>query len=1008
MKRGGISASNSHQLSAAAAYPSGLKALLLWLTMLSVGAAASPQQTRPKPIPSELKFSVRSQLVQVYFRVTEGGRGIGGVTGQDLILLEDGVAKDIARLDAESIPLQVALLLDTSESMRDAIQDTQEAAAYFVESMKPGDRIHFIPFNSDIRIFSQTEDDQGPILEVIRSTEASGGTELYEALLFAMRSLRGKRGRKAIVVFSDGEDTSMSSSLHVALNAAARYGYPIYSIGAGDALGNEQLNRVLRQFADINSGKSFLVEEPTELRETFGRISSELRSAYVANYYTDVPFDGRWHDLEIRPLNPKHRVHHRKGFYAKTSGSRELTSGNEDAPDDILAALAAPREPEPAVKEEPALVALAEILDPPVEAREMDVPVTRPPTGAAGEAEQESPVFKVESRFVEVPVLLESREGKELPILEQENFRIYEDDSLREIVFFNRDVQTQGMDPVRELAKKTAAAEAEPGMTTSFSRHTRELVLGRYYLVLDDLLTEPGAFLSAKVAAKKILREYHGPLRPFSLHVTSQTQTTILADEGLETTLEKIDRIVPKVPRSLISNNRVMSIYEAYLIERGDRQAQQMAELRYAIDLNMSYENELGAVEGLNPADPIRVEAGVRNIITELISENNAQVSRANNSIRALLGAAASEPGGHPKVVIYISSGFVVGRVSLRSALGSQMDNAIRAAKRSGVRIYTLDASGLEVVTPIGVDTSGSFLASNPQLETIAYDHAWGWKRDRESSLNQLAADTGGIYLHGTNDLPALADKVMRSTGQLYYLGYLSKQPPDGRYHKIRVTTSQVAAKIYARKGFFAVRQVEAGTQDSKADLSTDWRAVADLAARAFKEEDYPQAASALEPLVRRFPEKADLWYNLGITYLRMNNVEQAVEMLQHAYALTPRDRGIGLSLARALMAARYREAAARTLVLMSQKLPNDAELLLQLGRVYEADSRPQEAYQAYRKILAFSSRPSQELYVLLIRTALPLGRRVEAGLFVRDYLAAGGNKEEIQPWLSRMSPNSP
>jgi VWFA-related protein len=641
-----------------------------------------------------------------------------------------------------------------------------------------------------------------------------------------------------------------------------------------------------------------------------------------------------------------------------------------------VAALATPREPGPAVKEEPALVALAEILAPPVEARAMDVPAPQSPTGVVEEAQQERPVFRVESRFVEVPVLLESREGKELPDLEQKNFRIYENDSLKEIVFFSKDVQTRGMGPVRELAMKKAEAKAEPGITTSFSRHTRELVLGKYYLVLDDMLTEPAAFLQAKVAAKKILRDYHGSLRPFSVHVTSQTQAPILAEEGLEKMLDTIDRIAPKVPRSLISNNRVMSIFGAYLIERGDRQAQQVAELRVAVDFNMSFENELGEVEGLNPADPDRIRMGVRNVMTELIAENGAQVSRAINGLRAILGSAASQPGDHPKVVIYLSSGFVVGRVSLRSALGNQMDAAIAAAKRKGIRIYTVDASGLEVVTPLGVDTNAGFLAGNPHLEPILFDHAWGWKRDRESSLNQLAADTGGAYLHGTNDLPALADKVMRTTGQLYYLGYLSQQPPDGRYHRIRVTTSQAVAKLYSRLGFFAVRQVDPVSLDPEAEESRDWKAITDLAARAFNEEDYPEAASALEQLVRRFPEQADLWYNLGLTYLRMNNAEQAVEMLRQAYSLSPGDREIGLSLARALMAA--------------------------------ADSRPQEAYQAYRKILDFTSQPPQNLYVLLIRTALPLGRRVEAGLFIQDYLAAGGSRDKIEPWLSQMSPNSP
>jgi len=132
-----------------------------------------------------------------------------------------------------------------------------------------------------------------PTIEAIRGTKASGQTELYEAILTGMKSLADKEGRKALVVFSDGEDTAMAKPLSVVLNAVARYGYPIYCIGAGEALKSADLRRILRQLTEVNSGRLFLVERPADLQTAFSEISAELRSAYVVNYYTGVPLDGR-------------------------------------------------------------------------------------------------------------------------------------------------------------------------------------------------------------------------------------------------------------------------------------------------------------------------------------------------------------------------------------------------------------------------------------------------------------------------------------------------------------------------------------------------------------------------------------------------------------------------------------------------------------------------------------------------------------------------------------------
>ena len=265
------------------------------------------------------KFSVQSQLVEVYLTVTRGSQPVGNLQIADFELLEDGVPVPLDRLDSQEVPLQIALLVDTSESVQEALYTIQDAAISFVESLNPEDRMMLTLFNSEIRMIPQTSAEREPILKAIRGARARGVTRLYDALLQGMKYLDGKPGRKAIVCFTDGEDTAGTSSRFAVLDAAARSGYPIYAIGAGAGLGMSSLQMILREFAEINSGKAFFIQNLKKLREAFRAVASEMRSAYVLNYYTRIPPDGSWHDIRIKIKDPSLTVHARKGFYARNA-----------------------------------------------------------------------------------------------------------------------------------------------------------------------------------------------------------------------------------------------------------------------------------------------------------------------------------------------------------------------------------------------------------------------------------------------------------------------------------------------------------------------------------------------------------------------------------------------------------------------------------------------------------------------------------------------------------------
>jgi VWFA-related protein len=290
--------------------------LRLFCVIGILGCCLAASRAEQKKEEEGFTFAVQTQLVEVYLTVTQGNRLIPNLRAEDFVLTEDGMPVSVDRLDNQEVPLNVVLLVDTSESVQSSLKAIQNAAIAFLNSLHPQDRVTVIFFNSEIVAYRQLAEDREPLVREIRNVRARGITKLYDAMITGMKYLEGKPGRKALVCFTDGQDTSGSSSRVAVLNAAARSGFPIYTIGAGAGLELSTLKIILREFADINSGRAFFIESTDKLRDAFEQVAAELRSAYVLNYYTKIPLDGRWHELNIKTSDPHYTVHSRKGFFA--------------------------------------------------------------------------------------------------------------------------------------------------------------------------------------------------------------------------------------------------------------------------------------------------------------------------------------------------------------------------------------------------------------------------------------------------------------------------------------------------------------------------------------------------------------------------------------------------------------------------------------------------------------------------------------------------------------------
>jgi predicted Zn-dependent protease len=281
--------------------------------------------------------------------------------------------------------------------------------------------------------------------------------------------------------------------------------------------------------------------------------------------------------------------------------------------------------------------------------------------------------------------------------------------------------------------------------------------------------------------------------------------------------------------------------------------------------------------------------------------------------------------------------------------------------------------------------------------------HVTASQFEKSSSLDTLSLGSGSKRVKADNAIAAAVDSAFASSGALYYLAFLSRQPADGRYHKIGVFVSSRSVRLHARQGYYARPQTERASAPASGASNEEVSAMLARADEAMKNHDYAAAAGALEALKWKFQDKPDFWYNLGVAYFNLKDALKAAEALQQAWALSPDDRMTGLMLSRAFAAGGNDDAAVQTLQTMRSRNPLDLELLIQLGRVYEAASQPAKAYEVYRSALDLSPALPLDFYVVLIRTSALLGRYAEASIFISEYRSRGGPEEIITPWTRLM-----
>jgi Ca-activated chloride channel family protein len=272
-------------------------------------------------------------LVNVFVTVTDAlGAPIGGLTKENFVLKEDDQEQKIAVFDKESaLPLSIALAVDTSLSTRHDLPLEQASAKRFVHAiLRPVDAICVYGFsevvNESTRGYSS---DLKRIDDGIEHIRLGAATALYDAIYLASRALDHRKGRRVIVLITDGGDTASNIGYKQAVRAAEEAEAIVYSLivvpiesSAGRETGGEH---ALIQLSDDTGGKYYYATSTTDLDDAFHKINDELRTQYLLAYYPSQRTSfSEFRRIEVKvagvPQASAYRVRHRAGYYTVKSG----------------------------------------------------------------------------------------------------------------------------------------------------------------------------------------------------------------------------------------------------------------------------------------------------------------------------------------------------------------------------------------------------------------------------------------------------------------------------------------------------------------------------------------------------------------------------------------------------------------------------------------------------------------------------------------------------------------
>jgi Ca-activated chloride channel family protein len=300
--------------------------------VMAAGVVVLGAQQKPAPTPPQV-FRAGVELVSLNVTVTDSaGRYVTDLGEADFSVFEDGAKQDLSFFNRNNLPIALSLLIDSSASMEQRMEHAQEAAIGFARKIREQDLAQVVDFDSRVEIKLGFTNKTDELEAAIRNTSPGGSTALHNAVYISLKELAKIKAkntdevrRQAIVVLSDGEDTSSLVSFEEVLELAKRSETAIYTIGLQPreqtALrGFREAEFVLRQLAQETGGRAYFANRVEDLKDVYGQIADELSSQYSMGYASkNTKRDGAFRRLVVQVARPNVTARTKRGYYGPVS-----------------------------------------------------------------------------------------------------------------------------------------------------------------------------------------------------------------------------------------------------------------------------------------------------------------------------------------------------------------------------------------------------------------------------------------------------------------------------------------------------------------------------------------------------------------------------------------------------------------------------------------------------------------------------------------------------------------
>jgi VWFA-related protein len=300
---------------------------LIHLPIVVAGVLLALSQAAPP------RFRTGVEVVRVNVLVTDGNRPVAGLASADFELRDRNVVQQIDSVEMADVPVGMALVLDTSESVKGrTLTQLKAAATAAIEELRTIDRVSFITFNSGVHLQAGWGSSLQQVRDAIQLAPAGGGTSLYDAAFAALTDDDAASGnRQLMLLFSDGHDTGSWLPRSAVIERARRSDAVVYTVALGGRSQSSLLFRrsgvelleprvppsavtpFLTELSNSTGGAS-LVASGDGLQRTFARVVGEFRTRYLLTYTPRGVEANGWHPIEVKLKNRKGKVNARRGY----------------------------------------------------------------------------------------------------------------------------------------------------------------------------------------------------------------------------------------------------------------------------------------------------------------------------------------------------------------------------------------------------------------------------------------------------------------------------------------------------------------------------------------------------------------------------------------------------------------------------------------------------------------------------------------------------------------------